>query len=282
VRRAIVVFVEDKRELLLQLGGLFTSLRHIRCDDTDLVVFGPEAALQKIPGECVRVACEPYSSRPEWKGYPFINSLSCLVGEEAGFLDGYDLILRSDVDVFLSPGWNTFRPRHYSVGKGRFVNDGETKRNLKRIASRFGLTHKGIHDVGSTHYGPAPLVRDVCRLSVKLASWILTEEFAASEGRWPGWYRGVTSLYASEIAVNHLVRRFDVLPGKLDFPSTSSRNPGRHPHIHCWHTRRTFSKFEFAEGRYDDVDPDSLDLKKTRDYCLYMSLRSKRDLPGLG
>jgi hypothetical protein len=217
-----------------------------------------------------------------WKDYPFVNSLACLVGKEADFLGGYDLILRSDADVFLTPGWNTFYPRHYSVGKGRFVNDRETKRNLKRIASRFGLTHRGIHNVGSTHYGPAPLVRDVCRLSVELSSHILTEEFAASDGKWPGWYRGVTSLYASEIAVNHLVRRFDVLPGKLDFPSTSSRNPDRHPHVHCWHTRRTFSKFEFAEGRYDGVDPDSLNLKKTRDYCLYLSLKARRELPGLG
>ena len=58
MRRAVVVFVEDKKHLLLQLGCLYTSLKYIQSDDTDLVVFGTKEALEKVPDDCIKIECE--------------------------------------------------------------------------------------------------------------------------------------------------------------------------------------------------------------------------------
>lgn len=47
LKRAAVVLVEDNKHLLLQLGCLYTSLKYMKSDDTDLVVFAQRNALQK-------------------------------------------------------------------------------------------------------------------------------------------------------------------------------------------------------------------------------------------
>ena len=110
-----------------------------------------------------------------------------------------------------------------------------------------------------------------------LLRYILAHEFALDEGAWPGWYRGVSLLYAGEIAVNHCApdaRRSDL----LDAHSTSPEPTSRFPHIHCWHTDEKFSKHFFMSGRYTSADTLGLDLDVIRDYCLAMSFRSLDDL----
>lgn len=283
MKRGVVIYLEDKRNLMLQFGCLYTSLKHIRSEDTDLIVFGTKQALDKVPEDCIKVECKPASDQPVWFNYHYINSISCLTGEGLDFIDKYDLLLRSDVDTFLTPAWNSFYPDLYTVGGGGYVNDEDTKTRLKNISSLFGLRHRGFHNIGSTHYGYAPLVRDVCRLAMKVAQHIFTREFPeGEEGAWPGWYKGVTTMYASEIAVNDLVEQFRIDRGRLDYYSTSGESVNAHPHIHCWHTDDMFSKFWFWAGKYDNMSTDDLDLDKVRDYCLYMALKSRRDMPWLG
>lgn len=282
MKRGIVLYIEDKRNLMLQFGCLYTSFKHVRPDDTDLIVFGTEKALAKIPDDCIRVECAPASDMPVWYNYHYINSISCLTGEDADFLDKYDLLLRSDVDTFLTPAWNSFYPDLYMTGGGGYVNDEDTRTRLKNISSLLGLRHKGIHNIGSTHYGYAPLVRDVCRYAMKAALHIFTNEFPDGEGAWPGWYKGVTTMYASEIAVNGLVDQFRIDPMKLDYYSTSKESVNDHPHIHCWHTDEIFSKFWFWAGKYDHMSMDELDIDIIRDYCLYMALKSRKEMPWLG
>ena len=282
MRRGIVLYLEDKRNLMLQFGCLYTSFKHVKPEDTDLIVFGTKQALDKVPDDCIKVECKPASDLPVWFNYHYINSISCLAGDGLDFIDKYDLLLRSDVDTFLTPAWNSFYPDLYTVGGGGYVNDEDTKNRLKNISAQFGLRHRGFHNIGSTHYGYAPLVRDVCKLAMKVALHIFTEEFPDGEGAWPGWYKGVTTMYASEIAVNDLVEQFRIDRGKLDYYSTSSESVHNHPHIHCWHTDYMFSKFWFLAGKYDKMSMDDLDLDKVRDYCLYMALKSRRDMPWLG
>lgn len=282
MKRGIVLYLEDKRNLMLQFGCLYTSFKYIRTEDTDLIVFGTKQALDKVPDDCIKVECKPASDLPAWFNYHYINSISCLAGDGLDFIDKYDLLLRSDADTFLTPAWNSFYPDLYTVGGGGYVNDEDTKTRLKNISAQFGLRHRGFHNIGSTHYGYAPLVRDVCKLAMKVALHIFTREFTDGEGVWPCWYKGVTTMYASEIAVNDLVEQFRIDRGKLDYYSTSGESVHDHPHIHCWHTDDMFSKFWFWAGKYDKMSMDDLDLDKIRDYCLYMALKSKRDMPWLG
>jgi hypothetical protein len=276
MRRAVVVFVEDNKHLLLQLGCLYTSLKYIQSNDTDLVVFGTKEALNKVPNDCIKVEYELDNLPPEFLNYRFIYSVSCLTGKHADFLDEYDYILRTDVDTFLTPAWYTYYPALYTVGVGGYVNDELTRSNLKRISSDFNLRHQGLHNLGSTHYGDARLVRDVCKLASSITGHILTKEFKSEEGQWPSWYRGVSLLYGCEVAVNHLVDQIIKDGNRLDFGSTSTESIVDHPHIHCWHTDNMFSKFQFTAGKYDNLTTEDLDLNLVKDYCLYIALKSKQ------
>jgi len=112
-----------------------------------------------------------------------------------------------------------------------------------------------------------------------LARRLLTHEFAADAGAWPGWYRGVATKYADEIAVNHCApdaHRSDL----LDASSTSSEPISDFPHIHCWHTEDKFSKHWFMAGRYTQDDAQGVDVGVIRDYCMAMSFRSLDDATG--
>ncbi|RUL48673.1 DUF7164 domain-containing protein [Lysinibacillus antri] len=275
MRRAIVVFVEDKRDLIVQFMCLYTSLKFINNKDTDIVVFGTEEALEKIPDDCLKYTFVPPSKPEEFNNYPYINSLCCLLGNEADVLDKYDFILRSDVDTFLTPSWNEFFPEKYTVGKGAYVFTDEVKEKITSISNQLKLNHRGLHNLGSTHYGKPNQIRSVCKLAVEVAEHLLTTEFRYTEGEWPGWYRGVTTMYSCEIAMNHLVSDIKVEAGKLDFDSTSQNFTTGHPHIHCWHTDELFSKFQFSDGNYDHIQRNQLKIEYVRDYCLYIALLSK-------
>jgi len=276
LKRAVVVFVEDKRPLKLQFKCLYTSYKYINSTDTDLVVFGTKSALKWVPNDCIKVNYEILKKPPAFLNYRFINSISCVIGKEADFLDNYDLILRTDADTFLTPAWNSFYPQVYTVGQGGYANDKEVKENLNQVADHFGLRHQGIHNLGATHYGSAKLVRKVCDLAVSIAKYLLTEEFKDDEGAWPGWYKGVTTMYSCELAINHLVDEFKIAGDKLDYGSAASDSITKHPHIHCWHTNNMFSKFEFEAGNYDQLSTKNLDIDQVNNYCLYIALKSKK------
>lgn len=276
MRRAVVLFVEDKDFLLANSRWLYESWRHIQSDDTDLVFMGTKSALEKLPDGVVKIVQRPATEDAGWLDYGYVNSVACLGDSAASVLDDYDVILRSDVDTFLTPAWKSFYPAELTTGTGAYSNDERVRENIQRIARRFGYTHRGVTNVGSTIYGPTKLVRDVCRLASDLTRYIRTVEFKSDLGQWPSWYWGVSLLYATEIAVNHLVPLFGGPSRMLDFYSTSAESVDGHPHIHCWHTDETFSKFQFYKGTYDAIDPSSLDLSVIREYCLSMALRAPR------
>lgn len=278
MRRAIVVFMENKQNLMLQFGCLYTSLKHIQSKDTDLVVFGTKDILNKIPDDCVKLECTKADEPKELLKYPRINSIHCFTTEHSDKLNDYDYLLRTDVDTFLTPAWNHYYPTDYTVGKGAYAPYQSVKDNIKRVASELGFDHRGLHNLGATHYGETKLVREVSSLAVSIAKHLLTEEFNHEEGKWPYWYKGVTNMYSNEIAVNHLIRDVSIDRRNLDMESTSENSVLNHSHIHCWHTDNIFSKFQFAAGKYDHLSMSDLDITKIKDYCLYIALKSKQEI----
>ena len=83
---------------------------------------------------------------------------------------------------------------------------------------------------------------------------------------WPEWHYGVLSMYGTHLAVNHLIvaQHFDIRKTDqlLDQSTTSDdeNDLEKHNrlHLHCWHTQQPFSKFQFKENRYKDIDPRTL------------------------
>jgi hypothetical protein len=277
LKRAVVIYLEKKRPLLLQFTWLYTSLKYINAKDTDLVVFGTDEALQTLPDDCIKIVSPIATEPPEFIKYVRINSNYYFTRPEINFLKQYDYILKTDVDTFLTPAWNHFYPEQYTTGKGGFVNSMEVRQHLKRVGELHGLTHQGIHNVGATHYGKPEDVIKVTQTAIEIAKYLLTKEFKDDPGKWPGWYGGVTNMYSNEIAVNGLIDNFVLDRQNLDFPSTSPEPTDQHVHIHCYHTKKIFSKF-VAEGKeYDSINPDDLDISKVNEYCLYIAIKAKQD-----
>lgn len=280
MKRAVVIFMEKKRDLLLQFGCLYTSFKHINAKDTDLVVFGTKDVLPLLPDDCVKLECEKASHPPELLHYPRINSIHCFTTEKAKELEKhYDIILRTDVDTFLTPAWNHYYPTTYTVGKGGYATYQIVKDHLKRVAKELGLNHRSLHNLGATHYGKTKSVIDVSTLAVTIGKHLLTKEFKTDKGKWPSWYGGVINMYSNEIAVNHLIKDVSINRRHLDFESTSSDSVMNHAHLHCWHTDHVFSKFQFTAGKYDKLETKNLNMNKIKDYCLAIALKAKRDLP---
>ncbi len=274
MHRAIVVFVDNKTNLIKEVKVLLASLENIHCLDTDLIVFGPHQALLKTPDNCIKSRCNCVGNRPNWKGYTYINSIACVNEAGGAILDNYTHILRCDADTLVTPAWNNFYPTNYTTGKGGYVNDDFTKEKLLSIANRLGLRHQGIFNTGSSHYGTTKQVKEVCALTTEIAEYIIKNEFLHDEGHWPSWFRGVISMYASDLAVNHLIQNPTLDGNSLDFRSDSIDSVSTHPHIHCWHTENWFSKFAFNRGDYNNISRATLDIDKISHYCMAMALKS--------
>ena len=271
-RRALVCYLDESAELIKQGRALLESLIYIDAQDTDLILFGPPAALQQFPDYplVTKISQERHFLAAE---YGYINSIACLAGPGSKLLDHYGYLLKTDLDVFLTPAWNNFRPEQFTTGPGWYSHTDEVRANCRKIAAKFGLNHYGKHNLGSTFYGPPEKVRDVCRLATMLCEYLLTDEFATEHGSWPDWYREVATMYATEIAINHLVGELVTTSSQLDAYSTSSNSVTDYAHVHCWHTHGWFTKSEWEAGYYASVDISQLDMKIVRDYCMAMALR---------
>jgi len=281
MRRAIVIYLENLHHLIVHFACLYTSLEYIRSPDTELVVFGTPEALKRLPHDCRKIEFLPLEEPPEMQTYRYINSIACLTGPQAEQLQEYDYILRTDADVFLTPAWNTYYPKAYTVGRGLYVNGDTVKRNILRVAGELGLNHHGFFNTGSTHYGAPEKVCDVCRVGLEVNRYLLTHDFKKNHGAWPGWFRGVSILYSMEIAVNHVMKTPVPDYCNLDFDSISAESVENHAHIHCWHVETQFSKYHFLHGKYDSINPENLNPGIIKDYCLYNALLSKQRLPDL-
>lgn len=281
MKRAIAVYVDANPALVFQTLGLIESLRYVADPTTDLVIFGPQGPLMDMPDlPFVKKVMQPqFHLLPHWHGYAFINSIACMVADGSEILTHYDHVLRSDVDVFLTPAWRDFHPTTFVTGRGAYSNSDNVRQKTIDVANRLGFKHRGRHNIGSTWYGPTEMVREACRVSLTAAFHLLNDDFRHEAGAWPDWYRGVTSMYAGEIAVNHVVPEamLEERPDLLDYGSTSAESVMVAPHIHCWHTDETFSKFAFQRGKYDHLEEKDLDLGVIRDYCTAMAVRGQKD-----
>ena len=96
---------------------------------------------------------------------------------------------------------------------------------------------------------------------------------------WPYWYYEVLVLYGQHLALNHLISSRQInlikLENQLDFPTSNEESVFRKLHLHVFHGDDFFSKFEFKNGKYDDMKLDDRNLSLVNNYCLKMALEAK-------
>eukprot|EP00922_Rhytidocystis_sp_ex-Travisia-forbesii_P025135 GHVS01036919.1.p1 GENE.GHVS01036919.1~~GHVS01036919.1.p1 ORF type:complete len:855 (-),score=236.01 GHVS01036919.1:466-2718(-) len=162
---------------------------------------------------------------------------------------------------------------------------------LEEYSKLLRLRYRDMHNIGSSWYGRPEDIINAARLTQKVGAFLLSTDpvIVRGVGEWPTWYRGVTLLYGSEIALNHLMEgprqlriRRDLLdthtngndllvpevPGvtggdvdivaddrieQLVAAASEMGQLSQRLHIHSWHTSEFYSKFVFQiGGKYDE------------------------------
>lgn len=75
-------------------------------------------------------------------------------------INNYDFILKFDAATFITPAWKNYYPAQYTTVRSG-SNDEFAKDKIRSISKSLGLNHRGIFNIGSTHYGNAKLVKEV-------------------------------------------------------------------------------------------------------------------------
>jgi len=272
-----------RTDVVVVTDGSSKSLEHLNCSATNKRKNRVDAPVCVVVENYV-----PAKKKKEFKEidhYPFADSLVALATETDAF-DHYDWLLRADLDTFLTEGFATWSPPRMVVGRGSFCFPGyKTCERLHKFAAKQNLTDAGVDNIGSGWYGPTAIIRECARQASNLMVTLSKEEFSKKEKErsyylqgikgWPRWHYGVLSMYAGQLAINNCSGPggFDKRADLLDFPSSSTEHPSKHPHLHTWQDHHLFSKADFAAGKYDKMNLSSMEpLHSARDYALWVAM----------
>eukprot|EP00462_Mataza_sp_D1_P001024 CAMPEP_0175091448 /NCGR_PEP_ID=MMETSP0086_2-20121207/1906_1 /TAXON_ID=136419 /ORGANISM="Unknown Unknown, Strain D1" /LENGTH=452 /DNA_ID=CAMNT_0016364187 /DNA_START=532 /DNA_END=1887 /DNA_ORIENTATION=- len=162
--------------------------------------------------------------------YRFLSSLNFLITTDfrRRIVESniYDYVLRADTDTLVGPGSSSWvPPGNGSVGYGF---SGDTTDNitgvlLRKTAAELGLTHRGLLNMQSTFYLRVECINQFSALLVNLTQWMFEHSFTEDACarweaefspllvdeevvcEWPRWHKAITSLYATNLAFNHLI-----------------------------------------------------------------------------
>lgn len=280
MKKAFTCFIEDKSHFISQVNHFFIpsfEYCNLHNDNTDILIFGPKQALSKIIDKPYihKHIYDPVSYRPEFFNYHYANSITYIV-DNINIINKYSYVLKSDADVFFLPSIKTLVPETFTTGCG-YYSSTVIQNKLKEESHNKNLIHRNYYNVGATWYGAADQIVDVASLTTELMLYLLDKYFSKDWGVWPGWYGGVCSMYASDLAVNHLVPNLNITP-KIDYSSAGSELVNNIYTAHCLHTDAKFSKFVFSvpHNLYQTIDLNSLDIQYVNDYCLYIAENARR------
>jgi len=270
---AITVYIDNKPHLVTEFGWLYRSWLYSGSNKTSDIVAFHHPDIESLPKDdgVIYIPHKPLTeSSLMWSKYPFINSIWYLTQPEAEFLVGYKYLMRTDTDVFLTPNFPNLQPRLAVFGIGMFADTPAVVTRLAAVAERWGI-QPSLNNIGSTFMAYSNHALQYNRLHYEYCEKLVREEFHESDGAWPGWYIGVLTMYAGQLAA---LKYFGagLTMGGLDVHCMSQDQMcSTDYHIHAWHTWQYFSKFKWRKGEYRDYDMDKLDKNCIADYCLWIA-----------
>jgi len=188
--------------------------------------------------------------------YRFLTSLNFLgLDQTIATLEPYDYLMRTDADAYVGNSSYYWYPKDGAAfGEGYMGWPNLTYPWLEEVASNLNLQHHHVHGMQSTYFLRRELMKDFSLWMVNLTVHFLENEFTEEKCaakmetkifkdflakhdkdgtkklfacRWPFWHKAVSTLYAQNLAVNHLLAVHGVNPlqsmvtSKLDFMSTT-------------------------------------------------------------
>lgn len=272
--KAIVCYVDKSRYIETEFTWLFKTWYGWRlCDEYDLVVFKhPDVELPYKHDKLKEINMDTFTKQDPWKTYPWVNSFAMFLDAE-WMRDAYTHIMRTDADVFLTENMRKLNPDKVMFGRGAYHFDDQhnnVKSHLDDIQRRWSLNDNSLRHVGSTIFGPSKHVIDYSNLQYRLTKQIVEEEFADGEGKWPGWYRGVSSMYGGYLAANQLFNASQTKMWVLDDHPYGATIDKSMLHIHAWPGDGVFCKHRHHDRPYDKLE--LTDMPTTTDkYCQWIA-----------
>ena len=281
-KNAIIVYVDNNEKCVTEFSWLWKSWLMWDINiKWDLVAFvNPECEAeikQKFGHFNLKViALEPLlvdKGGFDWSKYQFVNSFAMFRENDIAndILAKYNYILKTDCDTFLTKSFKDFDPTGNIVylGKGGQYafpeGDKEAlwavRQRTRDVANILNLNHTDISHVGASICGKATSIVLIILHQFKITKTLLQQGWAeGTVGHWPGWYKGVASMYAIELAVNHLVHNSNVHQGSFDGWCTTNKLTNLDLHLHAWHVGDSdmFSKIKWFEGNLESKKYDYL------------------------
>jgi hypothetical protein len=209
-----------------------------------------------------------------------VKSIDFLLMPSAWFVVKYTYLMKTDLDTFLTPAFARWLPATFYVGKAGYAFMFDTQQRIHAWSERLGYRHRGIHQLGATWYGPPDLVLVAARIAANVTMVLHAQAFTegAKDEGWPRWHRGVSSMYAQEIAINAIVPEAQPTD-MMDHPSMDAASINTIYHIHCWQGDGFFSKAAFQAGWYDNLNATLWNTADVRIWSLLMMQMATKRLP---
>ena len=285
-KKAIIVYVDNNSNGLDEYMWLYKSWYINKLyKEYDVIVYcNPriEDQIPKHPNVITRKMVPVYEIDDFWKEYKFVNSFAMFndASEIEWISKKYDFLLKTDADVFLTENLLGLNPSKTIIGMGGYMQDctsEEVKLNLDRIRNNLNLNDSGINHIGASIFGKTDIVLTIVRNHFVVTKYILSNEWKDGNGKWPCWFKGVCSMYAIHLVVNHFLNIQSINLWGLDdlcWQNDISKNTY---HIHAWHSHEDFSKHKWFEGYYSKFNATTTP-KIAKDYCLWIASNSLEEL----
>lgn len=285
-KKAIVVYVDNNKTNFIEFSWLYkTFILWELYSEYDIICYCNPDAISEIPQhENILVKpLEPLNKPGSfWHTYGFVNSFAMFndPNEEAWIRENYEYILKTDCDVFLTENILGYEPDRLMIGMGGYMNEApdEVLSNLLRIKDNMKMNYNNLNHIGASIFGPSGYVTTVVSNHFHLTHYILSTEFTEEfKGQWPGWFRGVASMYAIHLAINHMFSEEHLSLYTLDTLCWGNKIQKDTIHIHAWHGAEYFSKHDFFANKYEPLITNEVP-KLAGEYCHWIACNDIEDL----
>ena len=278
-KKAIVVYVDKTEQCLEEFTWLYkTWLLWDLQLEYDIVAFCNPEILNRLPENSALIlkALEPLHGKNDiWHDYGFVNSFAMFNDQSnVDLVSKYDYILKSDCDVFLTQHLKGLNPTKVMIGQGGYMLQGDPTpiiNRLKNYSEKFGLTYANMNHIGASIFAKTEQVVSAVKAHFSITKIILKTGWAEGDrGTWPGWYKGVASMYGIHIVINHmygpqLCNLYSIDSRCWDLPIEKDVY-----HIHAWHTDEYWSKHNYFRNKYDKLIVQEIP-KRAEEYCHWIS-----------
>ena len=287
MKKAIVIYIDDNVKLIEEFSWLWKTWNMWDLmDEFDIVAYCNPSAVSKLPvhDNLIVKPLESLSDTdPFWANYKFVNSFAMFNDpDEANWIiKNYTHILKTDADVFLTEHIKGLTPSKVLIGYGGYMGHSPEDRkeilgNLQKIRDDLKLQNNGMTNIGASIFAKTPLVVSTVRDHFILTKYILQTQWNKSEGKWPGWFKGVSSMYAIDLVINNNIPTQLISLYTLDTQCWDNLIDSNTYHIHAWHGP-DFSKHKWFNGEYDKLESSEIP-KVAKDYCLWIASNTLDEL----